>query len=594
VYTRKSSEEGLDMAFNSLDAQRQAGADYIASQRSQGWSLVNTAYDDGGYSGGSTDRPALQRLLGDIRAGRIDIVLVYKVDRLSRSLADFARLMQVFDEHHVSFVSVTQQFNTTTSMGRLTLNMLLSFAQFEREVAGERIRDKIAATKRRGVWVAGRPPLGYRLPRDGDAGWTPSDRTLRIVEPEAKLVRAIFDGYLATPSLLKLAESLNAKGHATRAWTDSKGASRGGKPLSPGFLHSVLTNPVYIGKITHKRLADKRTGPAQRKARDQADDRHGQVWPGLHEPIVTTATWERVHATIQKTSRVESQRWEHTHLLKGKLRTFEGYVMSPSSVQRRVVDATGKSAVRRIHYYTSQKAIRLGYAKCPIKSINAGRLDELVRALVLGHLSTEEAGALSGQHQAGLDARIRTVVTRVVLSPEELRVELDRGAIRAMLAVSNAKSPKEPPKEASGREQCGTVPRCLFQPDTETTEQSVVLTLRLQIKRHDGQRLLLAPDGQDLLMPSQGAPPSNTNQHIIQAIGLAYAWRRQLLDTGITTSQLAKRWGIATPRIHKLLPLTQLSPGMLAKALRGQMSTKVTLEDLLQRSSCLVWERHER
>ena len=189
VYTRKSSEEGLDMAFNSLDAQREAGLDYIKSQKHQGWTAITTAYDDGGYSGGSTDRPDLQRLLDDIHKGRVDVVVVYKVDRLSRSLADFAQLMQTFDEHNVSFVSVTQQFNTTTSMGRLTLNMLLSFAQFEREVAGERIRDKIAATKRKGVWVCGQPPLGYRLPREGEPDFVLNDRTLRVIEPEAELIR---------------------------------------------------------------------------------------------------------------------------------------------------------------------------------------------------------------------------------------------------------------------------------------------------------------------------------------------------------------------------------------------------------------------
>ncbi|MEM6852803.1 MAG: recombinase family protein, partial [Planctomycetota bacterium] len=206
IYTRKSHEEGLDQAFNSLDAQREAGVDYIHSQKHEGWEVSATRYDDGGYTGGNIKRPALARLLSDIEqgtSGGIDVVVVYKVDRLSRSLSDFAGMMKLFEQHNVSFVSVTQQFNTTNSMGRLTLNMLLSFAQFEREVTGERIRDKIAATKKKGLWVGGRPPLGYRL----------EDRRLHIVPPEAELVQEIFRGYLDTDgSLLELADRLNRQG----------------------------------------------------------------------------------------------------------------------------------------------------------------------------------------------------------------------------------------------------------------------------------------------------------------------------------------------------------------------------------------------
>jgi site-specific DNA recombinase len=251
IYTRKSSEEGLDMAFNSLDAQREAGLDYIKSQRSHGWVAIDALYDDGGFSGGNTERPGLKRLLADIRAQRVDIVVVYKVDRLSRSLTDFARLMQLFDDHRVSFVSVTQQFNTTTSMGRLTLNMLLSFAQFEREVAGERIRDKIAATFRRGVFVTGQPPLGYRRPREGEPGFV--ERKLLIVPEEAELVRSVYTGYLELRSLVALAARLNAAGHRTKLWTSSRGVPRGGKPFSASLVHRILTNPIYIGKIAHTR-----------------------------------------------------------------------------------------------------------------------------------------------------------------------------------------------------------------------------------------------------------------------------------------------------------------------------------------------------
>ncbi|MEM1330039.1 MAG: recombinase family protein [Planctomycetota bacterium] len=262
IYTRKSTEEGLDQAFNSLDAQRQAGLDYISSQKHEGWVPVETRYDNGGFSGGTLKRPALEALLADVARGRVDVVVVYKVDRLSRSLTDFARIMQIFDERGVSFVSVTQQFNTTNSMGRLTLNMLLSFAQFEREVAGERIRDKIAATKKQGYWVCGQPLLGCRLQR----GYEP--RGLYIVTEEAQLVREVFSRFSESRSLVGVAELLNSEGHTTKRWTSSAGPVHGGKPLNQKYIHGLLTNRVYIGKIRHRRANTE------------------EVYKGRYEPIV--------------------------------------------------------------------------------------------------------------------------------------------------------------------------------------------------------------------------------------------------------------------------------------------------------------------
>jgi len=364
VYTRKSSEEGLDQAFNSLDAQREAGLDYIKSQKHQGWVAIRTSYDDGGYSGGTTQRPGLQQLLADINDGRIDVVVVYKVDRLSRSLADFAQLMQTFDERKVSFVSVTQQFNTTSSMGRLTLNMLLSFAQFEREVTGERIRDKIAATKRTGVWVCGQPPFGYRVSKSDEL---PGDRRLRIVKSEAVVVRAIFASYLELNSLLGVAQRMNECGYTTRRWLSTRGIDHGGRKFSATLIYRILTNPAYAGKITHRR------------------GESTEIHPGLHEPIVDAATWDRVHslmATIER--RPAPVRWTHTHLLRGKIRTFEDYAMSPASVSRKGGDAGGSA--RRVFYYCSQKGLKQGYKNCPIKTINAGHLDDLIRAMVLDYL----------------------------------------------------------------------------------------------------------------------------------------------------------------------------------------------------------------
>src|SRR5438045_6534918 len=244
IYTRKSSEEGLEQEFNSLAAQREACEAFIRSQQHEGWGLAKTRYDDGGFSGGNLKRPALQHLIADVRAGRIDIVVVYKVDRLTRSLADFARLVELFDAEAVSFVSVTQQFNTTSSMGRLTLTVLLSFAQFEREVTGERIRDKIAASKKKGMWMGGVPPLGYVV----------KDRKLMPDPNEAALVQKIFALYLELGCVSRLKSELDRTKIKSRTWTSGNGTGRGGKPFSRGHLYRLLSNPIYAGQIVHNEI----------------------------------------------------------------------------------------------------------------------------------------------------------------------------------------------------------------------------------------------------------------------------------------------------------------------------------------------------
>ncbi|MEW9920979.1 recombinase family protein [Marimonas sp. MJW-29] len=265
LYTRKSSEEGLDQSFNSLDAQREACDAYVRSQSGEGWTTLPSRYDDGGYSGGTMERPALQRLLSDIASGRIDVVVVYKIDRLTRSLPDFARMVELFDRHAVSFVSVTQAFNTTNSMGRLTLNVLLSFAQFEREVTGERIRDKIAASKAKGMWMGGMVPLGYDLPRDGS-------RALAVNPGEAETVRTIFRTYLELGSVHALERWLGEHGYTTKRVALRDGRIRGGQPFRRGALFHLLRNPVYVGKITHK----------------------DKVHDGLHDPILDQALFDAV------------------------------------------------------------------------------------------------------------------------------------------------------------------------------------------------------------------------------------------------------------------------------------------------------------
>src|SRR5689334_15335826 len=268
IYTRKSSEEGLEQAFNSLHAQREACEAFIRSQRHEGWKLVETAFDDGGLSGGTMERPALQRLLADIRAGRVDIVVVYKVDRLTRSLADFAKMVEVFDAHGGSFVAVTQQFNTTTSMGRLTLNVLLSFAQFEREVTGERIRDKIAASKRKGMWMGGYPPLGYDV----------HEHQLVINQAEAATVRQLFARYLELGSVRLLKAALDRDGIRSKRRVSARGRESGGQSFSRGALYNLLSNPLYVGEIRHR----------------------GASYPGQHAPIIERELWEQAATQLRQ------------------------------------------------------------------------------------------------------------------------------------------------------------------------------------------------------------------------------------------------------------------------------------------------------
>ncbi|MFI0848879.1 recombinase family protein [Mesorhizobium sp. IMUNJ 23232] len=329
VYTRKSSEEGLDQEFNSLDAQREACEAYVVSQRAEGWVLVPDRYDDGGVSGATLERPALRRLLRDVEAGLVDVITVYKIDRLSRSLTDFARLIDLFDRNQVVFSAVTQNFNTTTSMGRLTLNVLLSFAQFEREVIAERIRDKFAASRRKGMWMGGTVSLGYRV----------ENRKLVIHEEEAATVRMIFQRFLKTGSGMQLSRALNAEGVT----------SRNGKPFDKGMLYKILSNRIYVGEAVHK----------------------GTAYPGEHQPIIPRDLWDKVRSIIAENprKRAAASRRQTPALLKGLLFAPNGSAMSPTHTRRK-----GKL----YRYYVTQTVVKLGPHTCPIKRIAAGEIEAVV------------------------------------------------------------------------------------------------------------------------------------------------------------------------------------------------------------------------
>ena len=304
IYTRKSTDEGLDQEYNSLEAQRDSALAFISSQRHEGWITIDQGYDDGGFSGGNTNRPSLKRLLDDVADGRIDVVVVYKIDRLSRSLSDFAKMVDLFDAHGVTFVSVTQQFNTTTSMGRLMLNVLLSFAQFEREVTGERIRDKIAASKAKGMWMGGTPPLGYDV----------QERKLIINEPEAALVRDIFARYAETGSAAQLVRELQIEGHTTKVWVAQNGRRHEGHVIDQQCIFTMMRNRLYLGEITHK----------------------GKAFPGQHAPIVTPELWAAVHAFVEGRKQGPRTRYnKEPALLSGLLYAPDGQRMLPTHTQKK-------------------------------------------------------------------------------------------------------------------------------------------------------------------------------------------------------------------------------------------------------------------
>ncbi len=343
VYTRKSSEEGLEQEFNSLDAQREAGEAYVRSQAGAGWACLADRYDDGGFTGGNTDRPGLQRLMRDVEAGRVDCVVVYKVDRLSRSLLDFAALMRTFEQYNVGFVSVTQQFNTASSMGRLVLNVLLSFAQFEREIVSERTRDKIAATRRKGKWAGGWPVLGYDV--------DPAGFKLKVNDAEADRVRAIFALYLEHGSLLPVVEELRERGWANKRWELRKGGFRGGSAFTRTSLYHLLTNPVYVGKVRYK----------------------AEVHAGEHAAVVDAAVWQRVQAHLARNGRSGAgggRAGAGDALLGGLLRCAAcDAAMSPSHTTK---------GSKRYRYYTCTAAARNGWATCPAKSVPAHAIEPVL------------------------------------------------------------------------------------------------------------------------------------------------------------------------------------------------------------------------
>ncbi|MCC0808792.1 recombinase family protein [Methylobacterium sp. W2] len=407
IYTRVSTEHGLEQEFNSLDNQREAAEAYIKSQAHEGWRCLPTRYDDGGFSGGSLDRPALQRLLAEIQARRIDVVVVYKVDRLTRALSDFAKLVETFDEHGVSFVSVTQAFNTTSSMGRLTLNVLLSFAQFEREVTGERIRDKIAASKRKGLWMGGVVPLGYRA----------ADRDLHVVPDQAEVVRMIFERYLALGTVIGLKAELEQACIRVPERLDGKGRTVGGGVFTRGHLYQILGSPIYVGRLTHK----------------------GKVHEGQHAGIVDPVIFDTVQAQVARNHHGHTaRRQECAHLLVGRIRDDRGDLMTPTH--------TAKGA-RRYRYYVSQTVLQ-GKPSGTVRRVAAHAIEALVLATLralpasAGISSTTSASPSASAEPLSDAETIAGRLRQVTVHPDTLHIDLlgteEREPIRIAWAPKRA------------------------------------------------------------------------------------------------------------------------------------------------------------
>jgi site-specific DNA recombinase len=392
VYTRKSSEEGLEQSFNSLHAQREACEAYIRSQAHEGWKLVKTAYDDGGFSGGTMERPAVKRLMADLKQGLVDVVVVYKVDRLTRSLADFAKIVEILDGHGASFVSITQQFNTTSSMGRLTLNVLLSFAQFEREVTGERIRDKIAASKRKGMWMGGNLPLGYDV----------KHRQLVVNEAEAETVKYLFQRYAELGTVAALQADLGQRGIASKVWTSSSGKTRGGLGYSRGALYYLLRNQIYLGRIAHKNESHR----------------------GQHLPIVDQALWDQVRRCLSANrsgqGRVQSMSSQSS--LAGLLHDDRGNLMSPSH--------TKKSNGCRYRYYVSQALLQNNRARAgTVSRVPAEAIERLVDSEIRRLWSASEGGT---SKPAEVSLLSRDFVERVILYKDKVEIVMSEEGLKKL------------------------------------------------------------------------------------------------------------------------------------------------------------------
>lgn len=528
IYTRKSTEEGLDQAFNSLHAQREACEAYVLSQAGEGWVAHPAVYDDGGISGGTMERPALKRLLEDVDRGVVDVVVVYKVDRLTRSLADFAKIVERFDARSVSFVSVTQAFNTTNSMGRLTLNVLLSFAQFEREVTGERIRDKIAASKAKGMWMGGNLPLGYDVPTD------PVTRALVIHPEEAATVRRLFERYLALGSVHAVKAEFDAEGLVTAVKTYKTGAVRGGVPWSRGNLFRLLRNRVYLGEIVHR----------------------GKSYPGAHPPIIDPETFAAVQKALDDNGSRRRARplMPEGSPLAGRIFDAEGVPMTPAM-------AYGKAG-RKYRYYVSR----------PLQVGKGAQLDrEIVRRVAAGAIEGMVMERLSACGLIAPDAGWAAIRDRVE------RVILGRSEVILRVAASDI----SPAQLAQARDRLTGDQRLMQGTGREPTLELIIPGRPVF---RGGRTWMASPDGRSL------AGKTSPDPGLIRGLRKAHQLATQYAISPLTSID-ANREGraVSCPYHRSLAQLAFLAPDIQTAILEGRQPAGLTLESLLDKTLPVAW-----
>ena len=547
IYTRKSSEEGLEQTFNSLDAQREACHSYIESQRHEGWRALSTTYDDGGFSGGTMDRPALTQLLADVEAGRLDTIVVYKVDRLTRSLADFARIVERLEAAGVSFVSVTQQFSTTSSMGRLTLNVLLSFAQFEREVTGERIRDKIAASKRKGMWMGGQVPLGYDL----------HDRQLLVNPEEADRVRLIFHLYLELKCVHRLTVELETRGMRSKVRVHQTGRTSGGHVFGRGALYAILKNRLYRGEIAHR----------------------GAVYPGQQDAIVSTELWDAVQTLLAANNQAKRTGVyaKDPSLLAGLLFDDRGHRLTPIHTIRR-----GK----RYRYYVSQAVLQKQPAQqgrvCRIPALEieqhvtrrletwlaAGR--ELLDQLALPSDDTAArtawlAGAkawrdLGTREPAQIRAFLLATVRRVTVEETAVQLALSRSGLCTVLLRG-----EDIPSTMLTRRR-----------GQEDQDDLMQVSISVRLTRCGGGIRLIVPAGE-----SGGQQMARPNVALIKAVARAHVWYERLLSGEATSLRaIAREHGVIPRYVRRILRCAFLAPDLVEAILQGRQPPELTLDRL--------------
>ena len=545
IYTRKSTDEGLDQEFNTLEAQREACEAYIKSQAHEGWRALPERFDDGGHSGGSLERPAMKRLLERVRERRVDVILIYKIDRLTRSLTDFAKLAEQFDQYSVSFVSVTQQFNTTTSMGRLMLNVLLSFAQFEREIAGERIRDKIAASKKKGMWMGGSVPLGY--------DW--KDRKLAINPPEAKTVRTLFDLYLKLRNVRSVVAEANTRGLRTKVRGAGTRRQLGGKAFSRGHVYAILNNPLYVGRVAHK----------------------GETYIGEQAAIISETTWKATQSRMAKNRqgrRTKSAKGENANLLLGILFDADGNAFTPSYsvknghryryyIEQALVtgEQAAKGQLRRIPATEIENAVRNGVAQFFESP------PELLKALgkKLDAATSQQAiktGQIFGQQlRAGAISQwlvlLRPLLQSVTLGPAMLDIKIGNRALHTMCGLT---APQEPAKAASHYR----------------------LQIATKLRRRGGQRKLIV---------TTESGTADLDPALIKALAQARQWFDELIaDQSLSLKALATRERKASSYIGRVMRLAFCAPAIVEAVTTGRQTPDITAKQLILRKKLsLSW-----